>query len=82
MENEIREEEANIKLKQSDMKNLENEIETMNQMIKQLDTQKDVARKKLDEMAAQVRCLKFSSLTNFKYFRTKVAFHFACSIFI
>lgn len=57
LENEIREEEANIKLKQSDMKNLENEIETMNQMIKQLDTQKDVARKKLDEMAAQVRYL-------------------------
>lgn len=46
--------EASVKLKQSEIKNLQNEIETLHQMLKQLDTQKGEALRRLDELSNQV----------------------------
>ena len=47
----------NVKLKESEIKGLQNEIETLHQMLKQLDSQKSEARKRLDDLAAQVDLL-------------------------
>lgn len=49
-----------MKLKQSEIKSLQNETETLNQMIKQLDAQKSEARKRLDDLGVQVENLKLT----------------------
>ena len=46
--------EINIRLKQSEIKILQNELETLYQMIKQLENQKLEAKKRLDDMSNQV----------------------------
>lgn len=57
LETELNSDEANVKLKESEIKSLQNEIETLHQMLKQLDSQKSEARKRLDDLAAQVYTL-------------------------
>ena len=47
-----------MKLKESDIKNLQNEIETLQMMIRQLEIQKTEAAKRLDELANQVRLIE------------------------
>lgn len=54
-ETELNQNEGNMKLKESEIKNLQNEIETLHQMLKQLDAQKGEARKRLDDLGNQVR---------------------------
>ena len=54
LEGEVNREEATMRLKQSEIKSLQNEAETLQQMIKQLDVQKGEARKRLDDLGAQV----------------------------
>ena len=46
--------EINIRLKQSEIKILQNELETLYQMIKQLENQKLEDKKRLDDMSNQV----------------------------
>lgn len=55
LENEVNQQEANVKLKESEIKNLQNENETLHQMIKQLDAQKGEARKRLEDLGVQVK---------------------------
>lgn len=43
-----------MKLKESEIKSITNEIETLHQMIKQLDNQKVEAKKRLEDMDIQV----------------------------
>ena len=47
-----------MKLRESEIKSIKNEIETMLQMIKQLETQKVEASKRLDEMENQTIILR------------------------
>lgn len=54
LEAEVNQEEATMKLKESEIKSMQNETETLHQMVKQLDVQKGEARKRLDDLAAQV----------------------------
>ncbi len=54
LESEVNQDEACMKLKQSEIKNLQNEIETLHQMLKQLDSQKSEARKRLEDLGSQV----------------------------
>ncbi|XP_074598224.1 uncharacterized protein LOC141852951 isoform X2 [Brevipalpus obovatus] len=58
LETEVNQQEASIRLKQSLMKNHQNELETLHQMIKQLDNQKVEAKKRLEEMSNQVEILR------------------------
>lgn len=52
---EVNRQEASIRLKQSEIKNHQNELETLCQMIKQLENQKIEAKKRLEEMSNQVK---------------------------
>lgn len=54
LEQEANQQEGVLKLKSSEIKSLQNEAETLQQMIKQLEAQKVEARKRLDDMATQV----------------------------
>jgi len=54
LEGDVNREEATMRLKQSEIKSLQNEAETLQQMIKQLDVQKGEARKRLDDLGSQV----------------------------
>ncbi|XP_054161336.1 epidermal growth factor receptor substrate 15-like 1 [Oppia nitens] len=58
LETELNSDEAAIKLKESEVKNLQNEIETLHQMLKQLDSQKCEARKRLDDLGSQSKLLE------------------------
>ena len=69
LEGDVNREEATMRLKQSEIKSLQNEAETLQQMIKQLDVQKGEARKRLDDLGSQV-------YTNF----IKVAVYFAMHV--
>lgn len=60
LEGDVNQEEATMRLKQSEIKTLQNETETLQQMIKQLDAQKGEARKRLDDLGVQVTFLNFS----------------------
>lgn len=59
-EEEIRKDEISLKNKQSEMMSIENEIETLIQMLKQLENQKNDAVKKLKDLDTQV-----CTLTNY-----------------
>lgn len=60
LESEVTQEEATMRLKQSEIKSMSNETETLHQMVRQLDNQKTEARKRLDDLGAQVKfCLIF-----------------------
>lgn len=56
-ESEVVNEEASLKLKQSEVKSVQNEIEALGQMLKQLENQKNDAKKKIDELQSQVENL-------------------------
>lgn len=51
---EVVAEEASLRLKQSEIKSVQNEIETLSQMLKQLENQRNDACKKLDDFNSQV----------------------------
>ena len=57
LEGEVTQYETQHKLKGSEIKSIQNEIETMHQMIKQLETQKIEARKRLADMDVQVQII-------------------------
>ena len=54
LESEVNQEEATMRLKQSEIKSMLNETETLHQMVRQLDNQKTEARKRLDDLGSQV----------------------------
>lgn len=54
LEEEVNRDEATMRLKQSEIKSMQNETETLYQMVRQLDVQKGEARKRLDDLASQV----------------------------
>ena len=69
LESELHSDEASIKLKESEIKSLQNEIETLHQMLKQLDSQKSEARKRLDDLGNQVFISDlYSSFQNLTFF--------------
>ena len=53
-ESEVTAEEASLRIKQSEIKNIQNEIESLSQMLKQLESQKNDASRRLDDLNAQV----------------------------
>lgn len=55
LELEVTQEEATMRLKQSEIKSMLNETETLHQMVRQLDNQKTEARKRLDDLGLQVK---------------------------
>ena len=59
-ESEVTAEEASLRLKQSEVKNIQNEIEALSQMLKQLENQKNDASRRLDDLNSQV-CFEFAS---------------------
>lgn len=54
----MNQEEASQRLKESEIKSYLNETETLHQMVRQLDNQKTEARKRLDDLGAQVEKLR------------------------
>lgn len=60
-ESEVTSEETSLRLKQNEIKNIQNEMETLSQMLKQLENQKNDASKRLDDLNSQVWFI----LTNF-----------------
>lgn len=55
LEQDVNQQETQQKLKESEMKSLHNEHETLNQMLKQLENQKVEANRRLNDMDVQVR---------------------------
>lgn len=47
-------EEQSLRLKQSEIKSIQNEIEALSQMLKQLENQKNDAKKRIDDLNTQV----------------------------
>ena len=56
LEQDVTQQETQLKLKESESKSLQNEYETLNQMLKQLENQKVEANRRLGEMDVQVSC--------------------------
>lgn len=71
LESEVTQEEATMRLKQSEIKSMLNETETLHQMVRQLDNQKTEARKRLDDLGSQVRIyftfIESNSLLNLNF---------------
>lgn len=59
LESDVTQEEATMRLKQSEIKSMMNETETLHQMVRQLDNQKTEARKRLDDLGSQVTICYF-----------------------
>ncbi|XP_018012233.1 epidermal growth factor receptor substrate 15-like 1 isoform X2 [Hyalella azteca] len=55
LECEIQQKEATLRLKNNEIKNLQTELETLSATFKQLEHQKEVAQKRLDDLAVQER---------------------------
>lgn len=55
-----------MRLKQSEIKSMSNETETLHQMVRQLDNQKTEARKRLDDLGLQVNILFYSTSFHFQ----------------
>lgn len=78
LEQDVTQQETQLKLKESESKSLQNEYETLNQMLKQLENQKVEANRRLGEMDVQVSCAHchvFSTNSNF-YSNKKFSFLF------
>lgn len=58
-ETEVVADEASLRLKQSEIQNVQNEIETLTQMLKQLENQKNDATKRIDDLSLQVSLFDF-----------------------
>jgi predicted nuclease with TOPRIM domain len=55
LENEIQETDYNISVKNTEINLLQGEYDTLSSTLKQLNNQKDVAQKRLDDLDTQVR---------------------------
>jgi septal ring factor EnvC (AmiA/AmiB activator) len=71
LEQEVTQQETQQKLKESEVKSLHNEYETLNQMLKQLESQKVEANRRLIEMDIQVRTVPRSKLIGHYTCRTR-----------
>lgn len=74
---EVNRQEASIRLKQSEIKNLQNELETLVQMIKQLEIQKIEAKKRLEEMSNQVNSRSIFFKNNCTFLLFSLNFYFS-----
>ena len=76
LEEEVNREEATMRLKQSEIKSMQNETETLHQMVRQLDVQKGEARKRLDDLTSQVCSLLVMCPIDFRAFNNFIHTHF------